>query len=233
MNNITYKTLNFCLPEDVSEFKEFYYRIYLQELNDNNTMDTIDNFFEEAENKNFKFYVVLAFYNNKVIGGLIADIFSKIKSAVIEYIIVAKEYRKIYIGKELVNTFFDDCKKNFIKYCFLEIEKYNGQEEKKIKYLFWNSFFAKLINVKYIQPPLDQNKKMSENLNLALISLDDKENKNTMNSDVVNLCLKEYFKNCFCLKEINKFLYTEEKTTEFKLEEITEYLKRYDEKNEK
>ena len=212
--------INFDNKEHISILTRFYNELYILEFTDEDEIDTLENIIYQSKRiiKEYKYYCIIALYENEIIGGIIGDYFCECNCGIIEFIVVNQKKRRLHIASNLMSNLFNyfnedaklyyNDKKKCIDYCFFECENPNKVDSKIKNYCIdrlhiWNKKNAFKLNFNYYQTSNDEGKNPIDYLYLCIIILNEslKVNKCIKKNMVINF-IECYFKYSF-VKDIN------------------------------
>ena len=194
------------------DITNFYNQLLLPMFIDDE-IDSLDNFISYTKNqtKLRKFKIIAYTCKQKFCGGIVFDYYKDINCILIEYISTLNEFRGKGIASNLIDRI---CKKYKADYIIIEVE--NPQiidtDEAKNRFLFWQNRGFKLVDFKYIQPPLDNTKNKVEHMNIMCKNCTDSVTK-TIPANILMTALKYYFMYSMNIKKdnINKYLNLKQK----------------------
>ena len=108
-------------PQDKALLRHFYRELYAYEFPDPNERESLENMEQYLDLKaqgwygENNYHIIIFFQDGKPIAGVIADFLAKANTGVVEFLVVAPEFRKGKIGKALLkyteNLLVEDAKK--------------------------------------------------------------------------------------------------------------------------
>lgn len=190
------------------EILKSFYTSYKKAFPDDDEWETLENIFNylNKKDKTKNKYHILVLKNNKdIIAGAIFDYLSDVASGIIEYIFVVEKYKRKHLGT------------NLFKSVVPMTRDYNNRD-----YIyFWKKQGFKKLEVKYIQPALEANKRTVDKLQIIAKSYN--KNNMKMNKKVYEKFLYNFFEFCFKLDDIELYIKTqnlEDVPTMIELKEI-------------
>jgi len=192
--------------------KNFYNQLLLPMFIDDE-IDSLDNFISYTKNqtKLCKFNILVSTCKQKFYGGVVFDYYKDINCILIEYISTLKEFRGIGIASNFIDTIQ---KKYKVNYIIIEVENPQiiSTDEAKNRFLFWQNRGFRIVDFKYIQPPLDDNKNQVEHM-LIMCKTFSSNFEETLPANILQTALKNYFMYSMNIKEdnIKKFLNIKQK----------------------
>ncbi len=136
--------------KDTDLIKKFY-ELLSSEFTDPNELDSLDNLIYRLENKPNQDISVVKVYlneNKELLGGIIYDYYSEIKTIGLQFIVVNQKFRKQDIATILYKRMISVYQYN-LKYVFIEVNKQSNCKE------FWSKLGFKDTKMLYIQPALE------------------------------------------------------------------------------
>lgn len=216
---LKYTDIDFDNAENLGLFGRFYCELYMREFPDENERESLDNILEQARrmksSESSSYHCIIATVGSDIVGGIIGDYFPKVNCGAVEFIVVAPDRRHQRIGtgliSNLVNFFNADAQKyigkSHIDYYFFEVENpdkvtdANAAVKCKERLGFWNKMSAELLQIDYIQPPLEEGKLSVDYLYLAICVIDTKLSRENIDRSRVFGFLREFFAHAFDIKE--------------------------------
>lgn len=194
-------------------FEAFYYEVYVDGFPDESERESMENIIKQAgyigDCDEAKYHCIVARVDKVPVGGIIGDYFVKSNCSAIEFLVVTKKYRKCQIGKQLfdfmIGRFYEDALsygKKSMDYCFFETENpWKLQPTDKAMGINRLNILAKLttgiVEINYIQPPLEKGKKAVDYLYLGVCVLNQQLSTEVMECTFIKMFLEEYFKYAF------------------------------------
>lgn len=218
---IQYQNIDFETSRDLGLLGRFYCELYIKEFPDENERESLDNIIAQAQrirrDSGCTYHCIIATLKDKIIGGIIGDYFVGSNSGVIEFIVVSSECRKQRVGANLISSLVDffhaDAlqynKKSSIDYCFFEVENYTKLQQENTKencisrLNFWKKMSARIMEMDYIQPPLEKGKKAVDYLFLAVCVVNHQLSHTEIGRDILLRFISEYFKYAFDIRDID------------------------------
>lgn len=158
------------LPDDrlgCAELALFYAGIYSESFPNDDERESLPNFLrylkESSKSRDWDFHVVLAKDDDGVVvGGIVFDYFRDINSAVVEFICVDKEWRRMRIGERLwrealrvADALAAKHGKKGAAYVFCEVDSPSISRDKELRHLaFWRDHGFGRVDFDYVQPSL-------------------------------------------------------------------------------
>jgi len=193
-NNMERVVIN---SKNYREFKKFYNDIFIKNFANKDEYSSLDDIISLIKNgyyDSLESNILLYKIENDIVAGYIFNYFHSIKSIVIAFITVSKNFRNKRIGTMIIEDIINYIEnfKNRVKYIFVEIEYDN-----KTAQCFWENLGFKRINFNYIQPNFP-NKNPVNNIMLAV-----KTNDNYISSSIIKEFIIFYSKIAILIDDIN------------------------------
>lgn len=169
---------------DIELLERFYNEVFIKDFTDVNEAESLNNIISQSDrsykSSGFNTYIVIATdIMGTPIGGGIADYFYDSNSVFIEYVSVKETHRSKGIGKDIVNFIikYHSMRVNnkVLDYIFWETENpdlcecYNIGVIAKKRWKFFHNLGAKRVDMKYIQPALEEGKSPVYHLDLCCV----------------------------------------------------------------
>lgn len=218
---IKYIDIDFEEQDSLGLLGRFYCELYIKEFPDENERESLDNIIKQAKRmkneRECRYHCILATLGGQIVGGIIGDYFAKSNCGVIEFIVVEQSKRQQRIGSglisNLINFFNTDAQKysnkSKIDYYFFEVENPNRMitnnlvENCKKRLSFWNKMSADLLEINYVQPPLEKGKSSVDYLFLAICVVNTQLSRDEIKKERIIRFLQEFFMYAFGIEDIN------------------------------
>jgi ribosomal protein S18 acetylase RimI-like enzyme len=217
--SIEYKQIDFDKVEDRGVFWRFYSELYVKEFPIDDERMNLNQIFKQAkrfsEISTAEHFCVIATRDEEIVGGILGDYFILSNSGFIEYIAVDSEERGKNIASNLIRTMTalmsEEAKKynhETIDYCFLEVENPVALDDTELKQNasnrlgFWQKLSAKTLEMKYILPPLQEEKNTIYYLMLNVIIYSTKLQITSIPTETVLSFLRDYYQNVICIDDV-------------------------------
>lgn len=195
---LCFSRINFCLEKDVKLFNQFYCDLFAPAFPDKDECDSIESIMDQSGRfsvmEGEEFFVILAIRGTKIVGGVIAEYFSKSNCGMIDYIVVSKDERGKKLGTRIIDYVIDVMSKSAksykefnsgIDYCFFEVEDPDKVKQKMEsssdemnlvrveeaydRINFWSHMAAEAITVDYYHPAIGNDQSVVDYLSLCVL----------------------------------------------------------------
>lgn len=201
MDNISYINLrNIDTKTDkilLTQFYDNFLKVYFTNENQLESLEKLNTaLYNFSDLTNPVMTIILAVNHNQTIGGIVFEFYPISQYGLISYFCVSSEFRRLNIGKQLIEQAEKELNNFGCKRIFLEINSpFKCKEDtfspmKRVK--VFNKLNCSLVNTVYIQPPLLENLKPDESLLLICIN---KNKDKYLNGDHLAVFLYELWTN--------------------------------------
>ena len=170
MSNILTDNMRFIKVDPTNKnslelFSRFYNDIFVGAFTNEDECESLDSFFgyiNEYGSNSLFVQILLVCMGENIVGGIIFDYYSDIKTLVIEFIVIDDMYRGNGIAIELINhviAYLASEHGKVVEWIFIEIENPEYVKDNNFSYFsFWKKFNMKALDFTYIQPALSPDK---------------------------------------------------------------------------
>ncbi|MBQ7977712.1 MAG: GNAT family N-acetyltransferase [Clostridia bacterium] len=200
--------------KSANEIGEFYATIYVKNFAPDERDSIDDLIYRTLELKSENHHdIILAYQNEKIVGGIVFDWFKRSNCGLIEYIVVDNKYRGMRIARKLVAKataqMTSYAGKDPLKAVFIEIEdpeKLTGLDAQAAvdnyrRLQLWSSHKYERLDFNYIQPALAPGLSKLDNLMLAANTFE--SNDGYIEADVLEKFLIDFNVICNRIEDIN------------------------------
>ena len=192
------------------EILKSFYTSYKKAFSDDDERETLENIYhylgKKDKTKN-KYHILVIKDKKDILAGAIFDYLSDVASGIVEYIFVVQKHKRKHMGsdlfKKIIEILKEDAKNDnkVLEWVYCEIDDPTTRDPNDRGYIFfWKKQGLKKIDVKYIQPALESNKKTVDKLQIIAKSYD--KNKLNIDKKVYENFLYNFFEFCFDLDNI-------------------------------
>ena len=202
-----FKDFNFYNKSIDKDLKEFYtlMEYAFPDENERDTFEKICHYLIKNKQQNNQYHVLIAYDNEKILGGSIFTYLNNSSSGVVEFIVVSPNNRQKGVGKaiyeEMLNILKLNTKQNkkTLLYVFAEIDKPQYRDENDRAYLyFWTSNGFKVLDIDYLQPALEESKQSTSKLLIIIKPMTDK----AMATKHIQDIFVDFFSVCFDMENV-------------------------------
>jgi len=192
--------------------KKFYNTVYTDCFLEENERETFENllyYLKDQDPRCSNHILIIKNIFGVPIGGAVFDYFKEYNFGVIEFICITPKLQSQNLGtalyKEVIKKFKElahEAGYKHVDFIFCEIEDPEGDQT--LKYLnFYRKYNYKRVNYKYIQPPLDENKKLVGNLWIIVNCFTDKQ----LTKEIFLRFIKSYYSFCMSIPDVENYMH--------------------------
>ncbi|MDR0313550.1 MAG: GNAT family N-acetyltransferase [Treponema sp.] len=188
--------------EGIIDLCNMYGQIFLPAFPNDDERESLENLirFLQSENKREDRHIIHMKTNSTIVGSIFFSYFHEANSGYIPYIVIDPNSRKKGYARAMFEAAMkimeQDAKKinkKSLKHIYLEIDKYYKNIPPSVH--LWHSLGFKRIDLTYIQPPLNKEKKPSDNL--ILVVRHKSPDSSAIPANDVKIFIKEFFTRSF------------------------------------